>query len=403
MPGLRTAVLWARFGPYHLARLDAAHDLMRAHGEELVGIETASRDGIYAWRVERSQATWAREVALPERVYEAASAAEMHAAVTETLDRVAPDAVAFSSYATPDARAALAWCRRHRAAAVLMTDSRANDAPRAAWREWVKRILVREADAALVAGSQSRAYAVSLGMPPDAVFSPLDVVDSDAFARAAAGSRSPLGGAPYFLSVSRLTTVKNVSTLIEAYRAYRSGEPEPWSLVIVGDGSEREGLQAAAPDGVVFTGFLQIEHLAAFYAHTGGFVLPTWKDTWGLVVNEAMACGAPVLVSGAAGCAADLVRDGVNGFVFDPADAEGLAELLRRLANAPSTARRAMGEHSRAIIADYGPHDFARALRAATLHGQDRAARGLSLRGALALGVLRRLARRPGSFHAIPD
>jgi glycosyltransferase involved in cell wall biosynthesis len=116
---------------------------------------------------------------------------------------------------------------------------------------------------------------------------------------------------------------------------------------------------------VFFPGFRQIGELPRFYAHAGAFVHASTTEQWGLVVNEAMACGLPVIVSNRVGCAQDLVQDGVNGYTFDPYDVEQLAQLMHRLTEAPKHRLSEMGDASRAIIADWGPERFAAGLKAA--------------------------------------
>ena len=81
-------------------------------------------------------------------------------------------------------------------------------------------------------------------------------------------------------------------------------------------------------------------------------------------MNEAMASGLPVLVSNRCGCAADLVKEGANGFSFDPLDAAGLAELMLKMSTFEFP-RSAFGSASQRIIADWGPNRFAQGLQAA--------------------------------------
>ena len=402
---LRLCLHWPRLGPYHLARIEGARRTAPG-GAEVVALETASDDATYAWRPETDAVPWRREVALPGRVYEAVPAREMAAAVRAALDRLDPDAVAITSYATPDARAALAWCRRRRRVAVLMSDTRADDAPRVGWRERVKRALVEQYDAALVAGTAHRAYTASLGMPPELIFTPYDVVDNAFFEAPVPGvAADTLPGlddpAPFFLASGRFVVRKNLDGLLRAYAAYRTGAAAPWRLLVLGDGPLRDDLGALAGDGVVFCGFQQRDALPTYYARAGAFVHPAHMDQWGLVVNEAMAAGLPVLVSAGAGCAPDLVRDGANGWTFDPDDAGALATLLARTAHEAD--REAMGARSRAIIAAYTPNAFGRAAWDAAAAGRARADRGLSSSARLALAALGAAARRVQSFHAIPE
>ena len=81
-------------------------------------------------------------------------------------------------------------------------------------------------------------------------------------------------------------------------------------------------------EDVLLPGFKQYPELPLYYGLAGAFVLPSLTEPWGLVVNEAMAAGLPVVVSDRCGCASDLVRPGENGFAFDPCDIEQLAALL---------------------------------------------------------------------------
>ena len=115
---------------------------------------------------------------------------------------------------------------------------------------------------------------------------------------------------------------------------------------------------------VFFPGFRQYDELPRFYAHGGAFVHASTTEQWGLVVNEAMACGLPVIVSNRVGCAQDLVQDGVNGFTFDPYDVAELARLMLRVSE-PNFPLAAFGDASRALIADWGPERFAAGLKQA--------------------------------------
>ena len=403
-PVRRVCVQWPRLGPYHLARLRATAERLAAEGVALTALETSAQDETYAWDADPRADGFDRVVAL-DGAAESAPPRRTRRAVAAALNRIDPDAVAVTSYSTPDAHAALRWCRRRRRVAVVMFDSRAADAERQRWREAVKRTLVRQYDAALVAGTPQADYLQALGMDPARTFRPVDVVDNERFAegarRARAGGRLPHPG-PYILSVNRLVPRKNVDGLIRAYGLYRAraaaGGRAPWPLVLLGDGPERERLAALAGEGVVWGGFQQVDALPAWYGGAGLYVHPAHADPWGLVVNEAMAAGLPVLVSRGAGCAPDLV--GGNGRTFAPRDADGLAALLT-WATADDTDRAAMGARSRARIAPYTPAAFADGLWRAVQAGRPHAGRGLSLPARAVLAGLAALATQHRAFHTV--
>ncbi|HEX8429732.1 MAG TPA: glycosyltransferase [Longimicrobium sp.] len=166
--------------------------------------------------------------------------------------------------------------------------------------------------------------------------------------------RSQLGiadDAVLFAAVGKLTGKKRPHDVLQA--AARAGA----HLVFVGDGPERAALEARAQalgvaDRVRITGFVNQRALPGWYAAADALVLASEAtETWGLVVNEAMAAGLPVLVSDAAGCAPDLVRG--NGWIFPLGAVDELAARMSGFVALAPAERAAMGARSREIIADY--------------------------------------------------
>jgi glycosyltransferase involved in cell wall biosynthesis len=133
---------------------------------------------------------------------------------------------------------------------------------------------------------------------------------------------------------------------------------------------------------VFFPGFRQIDELPRFYAQAGCFIHPALVEPWGLVVNEAMACGLPVLASNRCGCATDLVQDGINGFIFDPSSVEQLTDLMTRV-SAFDFPLSAFSAESTRIIGNWSPARFAENLQSAAKHAIECGAcrhRGISSR-----------------------
>lgn len=114
-------------------------------------------------------------------------------------------------------------------------------------------------------------------------------------------------------------------------------------------------------DFVLLPGFKQYSELPAYYAYAGAFIHASTTEQWGLVVNEAMASGLPVLVSDHCGCAIDLVQEGKNGFTFDPYNVEQLAQLMLRISDFKFPVSE-FGDASTRIIANWGPARFAQGL-----------------------------------------
>lgn len=409
----RVCIHWPRFGPLHLNRLHSAYDALQAEGIELVAIEASSTDSIYAWREERDPTPYERITLFPGAVYDELNAARLFDRMTATLDGLRPDAVLIHSYATPDAQAALAWCRRRRRIAVCMAESKEDDGPRVGWRELVKRVLVSQFDAAQAAGTRAADYIAQLGLPPDRIFFGYSVVNNAYFAEQAAEARRQPEAArhlpglsdptPFFLASNRFVERKNLPLLLRSYAAYRRRVPSPWRLVMLGDGVLRGELEALVErrgiEGVVFAGFRQIDELPAYYAHASAFVHPASIDQWGLVVNEAMAAGLPVIVSSGAGCSTDLVEEGCNGFTFAPADGAALTRHMAAISEEVDLA--AFSQCSREIISRFPLKRFGTSLVEAVRAGAPHADHGLPPHAAALLWMMRSWSRTPRSFNRV--
>ncbi len=367
---MKLTVIFPNFGPYHLARLRAAASGPFA---SVTGLEIAAQEALYPWQTARENLGFALDTLL-DGTLEAIAPGLICRQLETYLDAKQPDVVAICGYERPEMRAALKWANRHRRIAVLMSESKRDDAPRAVWKEAIKKRIVSKFDAALVGGAPHKAYLEKLGIPARRIFCGYDVVDNQGFAARAQTFRAqpaPIER-PYFLTVNRFIARKNLARVIEAWAAYRAAvaqfpDQTPWDLVLCGAGEEdaklRQIARATGWDGVHFTGFAQEAEVSRWMAHAGAFIHASLQEQWGLVVNEAMACGLPMLLSQSCGCAPELLEDGRNGWGFDPCDVAQLSALMARMAGETGADGRAkMGAASREIVARWGPGRFARGL-----------------------------------------
>jgi 1,2-diacylglycerol 3-alpha-glucosyltransferase len=372
---VKVAVLFDNFGPYHVARLNAAAECI-----ELLAVEFASRSGEYAWQTLSTRGeSFQRVTLLSTGTSRDASAEEFCKLLDAQLSSFRPDVVAIPGWSGRSAFAALDWCLQTGTPAIVMSESSAHDKARKRWKERIKCRYVRLCSAALAGGRMHSKYLGALGLAGDRIFLGYDAVDNEYFTREAAkirGQKSEVrmkSGLPehFSLASARFIEKKNLPRLIEAYARYRSlARNEVWDLVVLGDGPLRPalcsqlhalGLHAC----VHLPGFKQYEELPVYYGLALAFVHASTADQWGLVINEAMASGLLVLTSNRCGCAPDLVREGVNGFTFDPCDVEAMARLMFKVSGLESDRLATMGEASRRIGADWGLERFASGLTAA--------------------------------------
>jgi glycosyltransferase involved in cell wall biosynthesis len=363
--------MWSNFGPYVVARFAASEKLGKKRGVSVIGLEMAGRLKAYPW-IPRNLIN-AKVTLFPEKAVEEVSFWQYIHSTWGCLQKLKPDVLAICGYDQAAMLTALAWTKKNHRIAILMSESKTDDKPRSYWKEIGKKIIFRCFDAALVGGAPHREYAFTLGLPADRIFLGYDVVENDFFSQGANKIKSrqetwreKLGlPRPYFLSVSRFIDKKNIFRLIEAYKIYRQqAQEEVWDLVLCGDGPLAARLKDKAKkiSGIHFPGFKQVEDLIPYYGLAGVFVMPSSNfEQWGLVVNEAMASGLPVLVSRACGCAQDLVQEGINGFTFDPYDVEEIAKLMIRMSSGKEELR-VFQEASRRIISHWTPEIFAQNL-----------------------------------------
>ncbi len=242
-----------------------------------------------------------------------------------------PNVVVIGGYYHPTSFLAGYEAKRLGAKLVLWSESTLRDRrSHTALLGWIKRQIVGACDGFLVPGRASREYLRTYGAKDPRIVTAPNAVDVRFFAGQAAslrreGFRSPsrAGGPVALLFVGRLSPEKGLPVLLEALRRVQLGGLGA-TLNVVGDGPARgeyEALRARhGLHGVEFLGFRQQTELPAFYVASDLLVVPSVSEPWGLVVNEAMACGLPVICSENVGAAYDLVEDGVTGFICTRVD-----------------------------------------------------------------------------------
>jgi len=226
-------------------------------------------------------------------------------------------------------------------------------------RSWLKQVVkallypwvIRQFDACLYVGQRNREYLAYYGAKEARLFFAPHCVDTQAFDSAAVGAdrdavRAGWGLGPddrAVLFAGKLVGRKRPADLVRAVaQLYLPGERAV--LVWAGDGPERQALQALGESlrvPMVFLGFCNQSQLPSVYRAADVLALPSsGSETWGLVVNEAMACGTPCVVSDACGCAPDMIVPGASGSVFEMGDVQGLTNALQNVLNARLSAQR---------------------------------------------------------------
>jgi glycosyltransferase involved in cell wall biosynthesis len=297
--------------------------------------------------------------------------------VVASLQKANPVAIVCGGYNYLASWQALRWAKQNDVPFLLWCESTAND-KRAGHRlvESLKRNFFDKCVGCIVPGIASGEYACQMGISPENIFVAPNAVDNDLFGsraeearRNAAWVRHELNlPERYFIFAGRLVKSKGVFETLEAYSGLDQNLRSQVGLVFAGDGPLRLELERVAksihPGTIRFSGFVQRDDLANYYGLADCLVFPTQSDPWGLVVNEAMACGLPVICGRPAGCAADLVKS--NGRLIDSRNVEQLAHAMEELASDEGLLRQ-MSRESLKIIRNYSPEVCATGIAQAAL------------------------------------
>ncbi len=356
----RVALLFAQFSAYHIDRCQAVARRLGGRAEVLA-VEVATSSTTYAWEAS-GEVAGARKVTLfpgsnydtlswPRRLWRQLAALWRCDTVMIGIGYNQVDIILLSWLLT------LLGVR-----VVLLSESKFDDKPRTVWKELAKALILSPYSAAIVGGHRHVAYFRFLGFGKRRVIPGYDTVGLERIRAMGGGVLAPQGpahGARDFVFVGRFVDKKNLTELVEGYAIYaKAAGPKARRLVLIGSGREEAAIKASADThGVTgqidFPGFLGASEVAARLSGALALVLPSVEEQWGLVVNEALAFGLPVIVSPAVGSGDALVRNLQNGFVIELGAPEGIAAAMHMLAADAQVWRRMVeASHQRAWLGD---------------------------------------------------
>jgi glycosyltransferase involved in cell wall biosynthesis len=362
---MKAAVIYAKFSPFHTARLTTTQARGRALGHELYPIEVAGLQDAYKWPVlSAGSMDLGVNTLFGDSDIKSIAYRTLKTRLRIALNEIRPDVAVLPGWGTLPGLAGLGWCIRARVPRVLISDSQAIRKPYGEIKSYVKRQLVRRFQSGFAAGTPHRRYLSDLGLPIKQCFLGCDVIDNSVFGVCASPNRIERSEAktrrlPTILSCLRFIPEKNIFNVLTVLNRLRS-----WHWKIAGHGelfSEvREKIsQLRLENYVTLLGHVAYADLPGIYANADVYLQPSLSDTWALAVNEAMASGLPVIVSKRCGCAEDLVSEGLNGFVFDPGEETGLDHVFLKM-YAQRDRWPEMGQASKRIIATWNLELFAR-------------------------------------------
>jgi glycosyltransferase involved in cell wall biosynthesis len=227
------------------------------------------------------------------------------------------------------------------------------------------RAVIRNSAAYIAYGTRASKYLVSLGADPNRVFRAYNAIEITEFAARSEDSKAVntlkqmlgLEGTKVLLYCGQLIERKGIGDLIPAFAKANNSIPD-LKLVIAGSGSQEAYLRQLSEmlgvaQHIQFKGFIPRTELSEFYSMADLLVLPSREEVWGLVLNEALACGTPVLTTTAVGASEDIVQDGVNGYVVQPASPPDLEGAIRKHFSKSIEEKQRMRAACKSLISPY--------------------------------------------------
>jgi 1,2-diacylglycerol 3-alpha-glucosyltransferase len=362
---LKVAIIFHQIGPYHHARLNAI-----GRSLDIVGIQWSERQ-IYSWG-DASNISLYKKISLFNYTHwNTHNCLSLFYRLFKVLKSIRPNLMVINGWNDFGSLISIYCCWLRNISIIIMSESHEKDEVRKWWKEAIKAWILNFASGVLVGGKAHREYLLKLGVTPNKIFMGYDVINNDTFHPNAIKSlHSPLNK-PFFLAINRFVPKKNLLFLLSAYAKYlqKVNQVSAWHLVLCGDGEMRSQIEQkihelGIQDHVILTGFLQQAGLLPYFAHAKCFIHASIQEQWGLVVNEAMAAGLPVLVSNRCGCYEDLLIEEVNGFGFDPENELELTNLMLKMSSGDIDLEK-MGNASLTHIQKFSPDYFAHGLKEA--------------------------------------
>ena len=292
--------------------------------------------------------------------------------VINAIQGFKPTVVNLTGYYDLASWAILLYCKINGVKTVLSNESTAGDHSRNNIKEFIKSLIIKQFNGFFNFGTLSKSYLLSLGAEPIQMLVNRNCVDNSTIRHIynrslinRVNEQKRLGlSLKNFIFVGRLIDYKNLFHFLQAFGITQKSSTQDWGVIILGDGELKNDLQNFAFEKKIqkisFQKGVSWQQVPKYLALSNVLVLPSYSEPWGLVVNEAMACGLPVLVSEKCGCAVDLVKNEENGFTFSPENLEELTNLLRKFMDMNEIDLIKMGKISEQIIQDYSPENVSR-------------------------------------------
>ncbi|MBD1393319.1 glycosyltransferase [Mucilaginibacter glaciei] len=345
---MKVVILNNDFRVYWKARLSFLHEYFSVRNIEFFAIELFGKGSPYTFdSLSGGQHWWT--CLFPDNSAADLSKKAIKDSIYSALDNLQPDIIIGPSIVFFPGALGISWAKRNKKKFVMFDDAKPSQVKRNFVVQTIKNLITAQADALWLPSKtydHEYRYFLDRRIP---FFYGFSCTDNDFFK--AESHYDPTS--KNLVCVARLVPIKNIDLMLRAWQLVTRQYPL-YNLTIIGNGPQETSLkQIAAALGLTSVKFVDAvdnEALPAYYNSSVAFILPSLSETWGLVVNEAMAAGLPVLLSNTINAANDLLQEGVNGFGFAPGNVDQMYGAIVKFINTGARDRELMSRASQKII-----------------------------------------------------
>lgn len=359
---MRIVALHTDFRLYWPARMKALNTFLRKRGDCLEVIEIAGCGSPYAFATKEYTNELPWHILFPKDRPEDLPGKTIRPLLFKLLDSLNPDIIIAGAIAFPSGALAVQWGQKQSKRIIIFDDAKINAVPRSALVNFIKKSVYHGIDAMFYPSTEWKETGYFWGFNDKQMFFGIDVVDNNFWSTP---QQLENNWGDYFLAVGRQIPIKNFLSILKAYIKYLDniGKKQAYKLILIGEGEEHHDIitfveEHQLQSNVILLPFQPQEKLPAIYQHAKAFCINSEEETWGLVINEAMAGGCPIFASSQCGASETLIKHGVNGYTFDYTDVDRLASVMTEFTLLPEEKKQEMRNASRNIIKDWGLSRF---------------------------------------------
>ncbi|MGZ3834302.1 MAG: glycosyltransferase [Mucilaginibacter sp.] len=344
---MKIVILHNDFRVYWKGRLTYLRKFLDAKDIEFSAIELFGKGSPYNFdEYDNSEAWWT--CLFPEKSANELSSGDIKNALFSKLDKINPDIIIGGSIVFYSGALGVRWAKQNKKKFVMFDDGKPSQIKRNFLVQWVKTLITKQIDGLWLPSKEYDSEYPGLDQGTVHFFHGYNCIDNQLFSFKNRNFNSSA-----IICVARLVPVKNIDNLLRSWKIVEEKKIN-FKLVIIGSGPEYDHLNVLSSElgllSVEFTGAVKNEDISAYFNNADAFILPSLYESWGLVVNEAMAAGLPVLLSNRVNAHSALLKEGINGFSFDPDNINEIAEKIIKYVDLDTKSKKSMSESSLKII-----------------------------------------------------